>query len=105
MSAAATDCITCPTTRSYLSSNRTCPCISTYVDVNVSLCVQLTCQETCLTCANLNKCGSCDGSIGRYLNGTECLCRDYSIDVYLDMGIKFCYPCHFTCKTCSSAMI
>ena len=97
----STTCLTCPSTRTYVSTNRTCPCITNYVDVNVSLCVQLTCQPSCLTCANLNQCGTCDTNLGRVLNGTNCICKNYTIDVYDSMGTTFCYPCHYTCLTCS----
>jgi hypothetical protein len=101
-SAAQTSCLTCPSTRTYISTNHTCACITNYVDVNVTLCVQLTCQSTCLTCANLDQCGTCDTTLGRYLSGINCPCKDYTIDVWDTMGVKLCYPCHYTCQTCST---
>lgn len=82
VSSTSTTCLTCPSTRVYVSTNHSCVCQSGYVDVGVSLCVQLTCQPTCLTCANLNQCGSCETGFDRILNGTECVCKPYKIDVY-----------------------
>ena len=77
-----TSCLTCPTTRIYSSLENTCECISGYTDVNVSLCVEITCSSTCYTCSNLNQCGSCHSSLNRILVGTECVCEDYTFDSF-----------------------
>jgi hypothetical protein len=102
-SPAQTSCLSCPTTRSFISTNKTCVCIANYIDVNVSLCVQLTCQPTCLTCANLNKCGTCDAGAGRLLSGIDCVCKPYTVDVYDAQNTVVCYPCYVACLTCSEA--
>jgi hypothetical protein len=102
-SSAQTGCLSCPDTRTYVSTNRTCPCWTGYINVNVTLCVQLTCHPTCLSCANVDQCGSCESSFDRYLSGTQCLCKDYTIDVFATSGQKLCFPCHSTCQTCSAA--
>jgi hypothetical protein len=102
---ASTSCLTCPTTRTYISTNRTCACITNYIDVNVSLCVQLTCQYSCSTCANLNQCATCNSGYGRILNGTDCICKGYTVDVYATMGTIICYPCYATCYSCSSPFL
>lgn len=63
----------------------------------------MTCQPTCLTCANLNQCGTCDAGAGRLLSGVNCVCKSYTVDVYDTQNTIVCFPCHATCLTCSEA--
>jgi hypothetical protein len=51
----ATSCLTCPSTRSYNLGNKTCTCLTGYIDQGGRDCIEVTCNnDLCRTCANIN---------------------------------------------------
>ena len=100
--AASTQCLTCPTTRTYSSGS--CVCNSNYYDTGAQACSVIVCNLViCLSCPSSGVCGSCASYYNRYLFNNTCACNPYTFDSYAATGSPFCNYCYYACLTCSSA--
>jgi proprotein convertase subtilisin/kexin type 5 len=100
-SAASTACLTCNTTRdnrAFQASTSTCPCISGYFDSGTTICSS--CNYTCATCTSSLACTSCNSTLGRIFNNTNCICSPGLYDNRLQQQ---CQTCMYSCSTCKDA--
>jgi hypothetical protein len=108
---AATNCLTCDTSRVYAEAAGTCSCNSGLTDTGLRVCVATACAAgtfqngsacqachySCATCnLTATNCLTCPSSSSRTLASNTCPCDAATFD----NGVAVCVACAGTCATC-----